>query len=337
MTPKARGSAAPHHPNAMAAPGVLISTEDVIASESRLAAEGFTPADVRLLTLLYVQYIHALGRTVRLRQRVVASACVLFQRFFFARTLLDHDPLLVAPIALWMASKVEESAVSPKHILCAMEELGVCGTAYELSHVLAAEYSLLEVLMPYGLGIDHPHWPLATLLAQANLRHHIGAERSDCLVQTATFLVNDTCRTANLALCYPARIIALSCAHVAGLLEHVPIRTLLPETSAAEHDMIENVSASLLTLYEGLHGGDGGGACAGRASAAATHPRDALAAAHGRLTEVWAGRLEHEAEHARSPVARLGINQAAVDAVGSPTRRKREREDEKTRMEWIWK
>lgn len=268
------------------------TARDVAAAESRLVADGFPAADVRALTLLYLQYIHALGRKVRVRQRVVGTACVLFQRFFHVQTLLSHDPLLVAPTVLWMASKIEESGVSPKHIVKAMGELGLRGNAYEVAHLLAAEYVLLEVLMPFGLAVDHPHAPLARLFAEADLRRHIGVERSDCLVQTATFLVNDAYRTPDLALCYSPRTVALSCAHAAGLLEHVPLDNLLPEPSAEEHDAIERVAASLHALYDGQHtaGGSGGG----RAAAAMTHAREALAAAHERLTDVWAGRLDIE-------------------------------------------
>ena len=113
--------------------------------------------------------MHALGRRVRLRQRVVSTACVYFLRFFQAHTLLDHDPLLVAPTALWVASKVEESPVSPKLLLREVADLALRGNVYELAQMLAAEYVLLDALLPHGLAVEHPHGSLAALLAEADL------------------------------------------------------------------------------------------------------------------------------------------------------------------------
>lgn len=269
---------------------MMLDPTAVAAAEGRLAAANpcFDPLEVRSLTLLYTQYLHALGRKVRLRQRVVSTACVYFQRFFFQHTFLDHDPLLFAATALWMASKVEESVISPKHIVREMSEIALPGASYEVREVLAAEFVLLEALAPAGLAVDHPHAPLAKLLADADLRRHVAAERSDCLVQTATFLLNDAYRTPDLALCVEARLVALCCAHVAGQLEHVPIGELLPEPRPDEHEAIERVAASLLALYEGLHA-PGSGSSGPRASASASScSREALSAAHARLTQHWA-------------------------------------------------
>jgi hypothetical protein len=267
----------------------MLSRATVADAETRLSASGFAAADVRSLTLLFTQYVHALGRRTKLRQRVVSTACVFFQRFFVVRTFLEHDPLLVAATAVWMASKVEESAVSPKHLVAMMHELGLPGNPYEAKHLVAAEYVLLDVLAPFGLGVTHPHESLARLLASCDLRAHVGESKSDSLVQTATVLVNDACRTPDLALCAAPRIVALSCAHTAALLEHVDLRSLLPEPTADEHAAIEACAASLHALFESLHAGDRS-ACAVGANAAAQreYSRETFSSAHARLYEHWA-------------------------------------------------
>ena len=269
----------------------MLAPEAVAEAARRLVGDGFSESDVQQLTLLHAQHLHALGRRVRLRQRVVATACVFFHRFFAVRTFLEHDPLLVAPTVLWMASKVEECTVSPKTIVREMAHLGLRGNEYEASQLLAAEYVVLEVLMPFGLTVEHPHASLARLLAEADLRRHVGVERSDCLVQTATFLANDACRAPEIALCCSPRVVALCCALVAALLEHVPLRTLLPlsPSSAEEHDAIERVAASLLSLYNGLHGGGGRGGPTAAPAGSASRPPPDVGHAHERLTEFWAG------------------------------------------------
>ena len=297
---------------------LLHDLDAVRLAESRLDPDGLSSTDVRQLTLLFTQYLHALGRKVKLRQRAVSTACVFFQRFFVERTFFEHDPLLIAPTALWMASKVEESEVKAKHIVREMNELGLAGNMYEASHLQAAEYVVLEVIVPFGLSVDHPHVPLARLLAEADLRTNIGVERSECFVLTATALVNDACRAPDLSLCYEPRLVALACAHVASLLEHVPFSKFLPaRPTQAEHDAIEKIAASLLSVYEGLHAG--GGNANGRSGSkvpgvgghaattgAAAYSNEALGIAYARLSDYWAGRAAETPQQEEQQAAASG-------------------------------
>ena len=55
--------------------------------------------------------IQQLGESLKLRQQVVATATVFLKRFYARYSLKCIDPLLLAPTAIFLASKVEECGV----------------------------------------------------------------------------------------------------------------------------------------------------------------------------------------------------------------------------------
>jgi cyclin C len=52
-----------------------------------------------------------LGEQLKLRQQVIATATVYFKRFYAINALSTIDPLLLAPTAVFLSSKVEEFGV----------------------------------------------------------------------------------------------------------------------------------------------------------------------------------------------------------------------------------
>lgn len=239
----------------------------------------FSASDMTSAKLLYCQAAHALGRRLRLRQRAISTACVYFHRFFTTpASMLEHDPLLFLVTAIWMASKVEECSVQASRVIRELGELGIGGgSAYTTSDLVACELLLLEVVK-FDLIVDNPYAVLSRILSQASLREHLGVEKSDCLVQAANFLLNDCYRT-ELVVQHPPRVLALGCALCASLLEHAPIRHLLPDAlSSSESAAIERVAAGLLALYE----------------SAQQHGKGDLTAMHHRLLEARAARTRAE-------------------------------------------
>ena len=55
-----------------------------------------------------MQVVQTLGEHLRLRQQVIASAVMYFRRFYAKYTMKSIDPFLLAPTALFLATKVEE-------------------------------------------------------------------------------------------------------------------------------------------------------------------------------------------------------------------------------------
>ena len=266
----------------------LAPGEDMTAE----GAAGFSEGDVQSAKLLYCQLAHALGRKLRLRQRAISTACFFFNKFFSSRSMLEHDPLLVVATAVWIASKVEECSTQASRVIREMGELGAGdGSSYTVADLHACELTVLEAIK-FDLIIANPYSVLSRILAQADLRAHLGAEKTDCLVQAAYFLLND-CFRCDLVLDHSPEILALGCALCASLLEHAPIRHLLPEpASRNEREGVERVAAGLLALYERsqqLGKGD-------------------LAALHHRLLEA---RAACRAQHALAASSMTGDGTAA--------------------------
>jgi cyclin C len=69
---------------------------------------------------------------------VAATAVVYFRRLYAGSSFSAHDPHLVAPGCLYLASKVEESVVAAKLLLASMKRLRPAWQ-YELKDLLDME------------------------------------------------------------------------------------------------------------------------------------------------------------------------------------------------------
>ena len=211
------------------------------AMEARDAASGWTASDSSLVKLYYTQLLQALGRRLKVQQPAVCTAIVYFRRLYCRCSLHEHDPLLMAPTALWMACKVEECMITAGSVVREMR--GLRDETYEVAQLLDAEYVLLENLA-FELIVVHPFEPLRHLLravASAGLgdAEH---ERQGSLVQAAWGLLNDCYRT-DVVVCHPPDALALACVHVAGTLMAIPTHQWFPPGE-------ELVCAALWDLYD---------------------------------------------------------------------------------------
>ena len=234
--------------------------------------------------LLYTQYLVGLGRRARVRQRALATAIVYFRRFYYRHSFLDHDPLLIVPTALWVASKVEECSLQAKVLLSHLAHLDMENN-YELQHMLDAEFLLIEALR-FELVVYQPYLPLQEYLAQPLLGEILGGAASDSFKQTAWFLLNDCFRACSppsaawffaricpavareqrtgrstvpplawlvagtdLVMCHPPHTIALACIHMAGTLLELPTTKWLRRLEVDSQE-VEEVTATLIQMYD---------------------------------------------------------------------------------------
>ena len=209
--------------------------------------------------LCALQLLHALGRKCRLRQRVVCAASLYLHRAGALDTgPPDRLPLTLAA-ALWMASKAEESSVSPVTLLDGLAKLGYsecsggagAGASGEpgVSSLSAADLVRAECRLIEALGFDltmpaHPQLHIAKLALAA------GAECSAECVATAHALANDCCRFA-LPLCHPPRVLAAACLFAAGAAHRLPVAQQWLERSveARELPAVEAAVAALCGAY----------------------------------------------------------------------------------------
>ena len=55
--------------------------------------------------------------------RVAATACVFFRRFYLRNDFCSVDPRAVAPAALYLAAKAEETVLQARHLFHIMQKL----------------------------------------------------------------------------------------------------------------------------------------------------------------------------------------------------------------------
>ena len=79
-------------------------------------------------TVHSIQLLFPIARKCRLRQRVACTASVFVHRTQLA--FADSDLLLTLVTALWVASKVEEAAVTPAVLLDALGKLGLAAPSH---------------------------------------------------------------------------------------------------------------------------------------------------------------------------------------------------------------
>jgi len=199
--------------------------------------DGLAPQERHRLKVYFTEQIQKLGRHAKVRQRVIATANVLFRRFYTKNLLCDYDPFLVAPTCLYLASKAEECTVQAK-IWTRMQN------KYDVAAMLEMEMFLIEEL-EYSLVVFHPYRPLMQILADAELQE---------LTKYSWSLVNDSYHT-DICLLYPPHMCALACVYTAAVLMGKELRPWL-ESLNIDLDEVTNITRELLAYYESYKQGD---------------------------------------------------------------------------------
>ncbi|KMQ93351.1 cyclin-c [Lasius niger] len=85
----------------------LLDKQDLIR-ERQHDLSILTEEEYQKIFIFFSNMIQMLGEQLKLRQQVIATATVYFKRFYARNSLKCIDPLLLAPTAVFLASKVEE-------------------------------------------------------------------------------------------------------------------------------------------------------------------------------------------------------------------------------------
>ncbi|CAN8070348.1 unnamed protein product [Agarophyton chilense] len=170
----------------------------------------FKEEEQNSIKVIYSQIISALAMNSNLRQRVAATAIVYYRRFFARNAVRDHDPRLIAPVALYLAAKAEEHTLQAKIVVQQMVELYQADHPYPytVGHVYDYEFKLIAAL-EFDLIIYHPYRPMIQYCAEASFHD---------LVTAAWPILNDSYRT-DACLRYPPYLIAIACIYIAGTLQ----------------------------------------------------------------------------------------------------------------------
>lgn len=216
----------------------LMPKERLLQCQQEDRAKGLSEHHLQQLKVYFTQYIFDMANSIKLRQRVAATAVVYFRRLYAGSSFSVHDPHLVAPGCLYLASKVEESVVAGKMLLASMRRLRPAWQ-YELKDLLDMEMIILEALDTH-LVMFSPYISLTKLLES-------DAQLAD-LSQNAWAALNDVYRT-DAPLVYAPHVLALGCLYLASVICSRDITAWL-EGVDADINQIYAVCSELINMYE---------------------------------------------------------------------------------------
>lgn len=216
-----------HHKNWLRnSDAIAMAAKQTVHREQPLLTE----EDVARVKIMYCRLISELAVKSGLRQRVSATAAVYFKRFFIRNCIKDHDPRLIAPVALYLAAKVEEHTLPAKVIIAHMTSLYPNqldhSFPYAVSHVYDYEFKLIASL-DFDLIIFHPYRPMVQYCTDAQLTD---------LLAKAWPILNDSYLT-DACLLYPPYLIAIACIYLAGTLSDRDMRPWVATLSVSNQDV----------------------------------------------------------------------------------------------------
>jgi len=201
--------------------------------------KGITLEDFKLIKMHMANYIAKLAQSVKVRQRVVATAITYMRRVYTRKSMAEYDPRQVAPTCLYLASKAEESTVQARLLVFYVRKMHSDDKyRYDIKDILEMEMKILEAL-DYYLVVFHPYRALSQLLQDAGMND---------LTQFTWGLVNDTYKM-DLILIHPPHLIALACLYVASVLKDKE-NTAWFEELRADMNVVKNISMEILDFYD---------------------------------------------------------------------------------------
>ncbi len=208
----------------------------------------FSRAELFAVKANYVAVLQALGRQLRLRQTVVATAAAFFWRFCLRHsfsTSPDCHPDWLAPTCLSLACKVEECPLPATEVLQAaiasvakMPSLhyGTSADQTFMSRVMKNEFVLMQALNS-ELIVFHPYNDLLTFIADfaSHAATPLDSEQIGSLTLLAWNIINDSLRCEACLLFAPYDIA------LAALFMAIEKQQIQGETSwwvQLQHDLL---------------------------------------------------------------------------------------------------
>lgn len=217
----------------------LLDQEEVDVVQPLDREKGITLEDFKIIKMHMANYIGRLAQSVKVRQRVVATAVAYMRRVYTRKSMTEYDPRLVAPTCLYLASKAEESTVQARLLVFYIRKIYLDERyRYEIKDILEMEMKILEAL-DYHLVVFHPYRALPQLLQDAGMND---------VTQICWGLINDTYKM-DLILIHPPHLIALACIYVASVLKDKE-STAWFEELRVEMNVVKNIAMEILDFYD---------------------------------------------------------------------------------------
>ncbi|KAL2911895.1 hypothetical protein HK105_208615 [Polyrhizophydium stewartii] len=212
-------------------------------------SEGLTPDKERSKRTKGCTFITLVGTSLRIPQTTIATACILFHRFYLRNSILVYNYHDIGGTCLFIACKIEET---PKSL---RELIATCARKAHKDDSLAMDESSKEffrwretiiyhegiVLMSlcYDLDVEKPYDSLMEMLSKTPDKK---------LLQTAWCIINDSLRTT-VCVRFPARVIALAALLLATRLIASAPPSQVSKELEANSEPIKEIITEITDLY----------------------------------------------------------------------------------------
>jgi len=202
------------------------------------------------------EVIQLSGKLLRLPQVAMATGCVLFQRFYYAKSLVRIPFDIVSMACICLACKIEESPRRIRDIINVFNHIKQVRSGKPITPViLDAKYIALKdeiikaerrVLKELGfcVHVKHPHKIIVMYLKWLELDSHRE------LLQMSWNFMNDSLRT-DVFVRYPPETIAVACIYLSArkLKEPLPKNPSWFNVLGVEEDDIKDCCYRMICLY----------------------------------------------------------------------------------------
>lgn len=194
------------------------------------------------LKLYFAKCVFGCCKRLQTSILIAATAATYLKRFYLRCSLRDHNPAVIAPACILLATKVEEVMVWPQEIAKKWDMLGKershnWGVAPD--HIIQMECELLNVLQD-SLIVFHPYRPLQMFLENS--------KATDCTC-SAWHLVNDSFYISDVCLANPPYVIALASLYMGTVMQEKDVRQWY-ESIHVDSTQVAQVMQELLKGYD---------------------------------------------------------------------------------------
>ncbi|RKP36633.1 cyclin-like protein [Dimargaris cristalligena] len=208
--------------------------------------------------IYFANFIHSIGKKLRLRQEIHATACVFFKRFYLKNSFSQTDPFLTATTSLYLACKVEELPHHLKTIFNESRNILQFISSIRVIYIPTYAHPTLDntsfTLLNPSTAADF--FLSVMYFLKPRFLNDLPLDRGH--LQFVWYVINDSLRT-DVCLLYPPHMIALGSLYIATVHRQPgDNQTMKTWFAKLNVDIVEilNVAQDMITMYEVWHGLD---------------------------------------------------------------------------------
>ncbi|MES1901867.1 MAG: Cyclin-L1 [Paramarteilia canceri] len=230
--------------------------ESTALRETPTQQAGLDQSHERALRFYACQLTQASAKLLSLPQEVSATAQILFQLYYYQKSMLEDDFYISSIACLYIATKVEDELRKLRDIINVYHYFAKKFSTknYKLldlvkyqelkKNVIKLEFKILAAL-GYNVRINNPHKIIFIYLRLLNLHENL------CLVQSSWNYMNDALRSQTIFACHRPELVACACICLAARNQNIPLPTnphWFLAFNASETSIMDIVN-SLIEIY----------------------------------------------------------------------------------------